>query len=54
MATTQIDAGLENAFDIDARDHLAGTNRVAGSAVPVGDRLPRPGRSFVGRVTLRW
>jgi iron complex outermembrane receptor protein len=39
-------AGVENIFDSTARDHLAGLNRVTGSDVAVGERLPGAGRSY--------
>ena len=40
-----IDVALENLFDENYADHLAGINRVLGSDVPVGQRIPSPGRS---------
>lgn len=40
----QLEAGVENLFDRDYRAHLAGRNRVAGSDVALGDRLPGAGR----------
>jgi len=40
----QLEAGVENLFDRDYRTHLAGRNRVAGSDVALGDRLPGAGR----------
>ena len=40
-----ISAGIENVLDKKYTDHLAGTNRVANSDVPVGEKLPGYGRS---------
>lgn len=48
----RVDVGIENLFDRAYRDHLAGYNRIAGSDVPVGARLPGTGRSAFLRV--RW
>ena len=48
----RIDAGIENLFDRQYLEHLAGYNRIAGSDVPVGARLPGPGRSAF--IRLRW
>ena len=36
-------AGVENLFDRFYEDHLAGYNRIAGSDVALGDRLPGAG-----------
>jgi iron complex outermembrane receptor protein len=47
-------AGIDNVTDALYRDHLSGFNRVANSSVPLGQRLPGPGRSFYGRMALRW
>lgn len=41
--TTEL--AVENVFDKRYSDHLGGVNRVAGSVVGVGERLPAPGRS---------
>ena len=40
-----LSAGVENLFDRRYEPHLAGYNRVMESDVPVGARLPAPGRS---------
>lgn len=48
----RLDAGIENLFDRRYLEHLAGYNRIAGSDVPLGSRLPGPGRSAF--VRLRW
>jgi iron complex outermembrane receptor protein len=39
-----VDLALENLFDQRYEDHLTGINRVFGSDVPVGARIPGPGR----------
>jgi iron complex outermembrane receptor protein len=46
--------GVENVFDNFYIDHLSGFNRVAGSAVPVGRRLPGPGRNLFANISLTW
>lgn len=46
--------GVENVFDKFYIDHLSGFNRVADSAVPVGRRLPGPGRNLFANVSLSW
>ncbi|REL32443.1 TonB-dependent receptor [Thalassotalea euphylliae] len=38
-------AGIDNVFDKDYRSHLSGYNRVQGSDIPVGQRLPGEGVS---------
>ena len=43
--------GRENAFDTRYADHLDGVNRVAGSDVAVGERIPGWGRSLHVRLT---
>lgn len=48
----RIDAGIENLFDKYFLDHLSGYNRITGSDVAVGSRLPGAGRSAF--VRLRW
>jgi iron complex outermembrane recepter protein len=48
----RLDAGIENLFDRQYLEHLAGYNRIAQSDVPVGARLPGPGRSAL--IRLRW
>ena len=48
----RLDFGIENLFNRAYREHLAGYNRIAGSDVPLGQRLPGPGRSAFLR--LRW
>lgn len=48
----RLDAAVENLFDRRVYDHLAGINRIAGSDVAVGAKLPMPGRSVF--VRLRW
>ena len=46
------DASVENLFDKNYTEHLTGYNRVSGSDVPLGARLPGAGRSAF--VRLRW
>ncbi|OZA18774.1 MAG: TonB-dependent receptor [Novosphingobium sp. 17-62-19] len=48
----RVDAGVENLFDKLYVEHLAGYNRITGSDVAVGARLPGAGRSAF--VRLRW
>jgi iron complex outermembrane receptor protein len=48
----RLDLGIENLFDIYYLDHLAGYNRITGSDVPLGSRLPGTGRSAFARI--RW
>ena len=47
-----LDASVENLFNKNYTDHLAGYNRVSGSDVALGARLPGAGRSAF--VRLRW
>lgn len=49
-----IEAGLENLFDREYRPHLAGRNRVTGSDVAVGDRLPGAGRGVFVALRSAW
>jgi iron complex outermembrane receptor protein len=49
-----INAGVENIFDKNYADHLSGINRVNGTDVPVGDRVPGHGRSFFASLRLRY
>ncbi len=42
----RISAGIENLFDKEYRRHLSGFNRVSGSDVDQGERLPGAGRNF--------
>lgn len=48
----RLDFGVENLFNTYYLEHLAGYNRIAGSDVPVGARLPGAGRSAF--VRARW
>lgn len=48
----RLDLGIENLFDTYYLDHLAGYNRITGSDVPLGSRLPGAGRSAFAR--MRW
>lgn len=49
-----LQAGLENVFDEAYADHLGGINRVSGSDVAVGERLPGYGRSGYLALRFRW
>ncbi len=42
----RVEAGVENVFDKRYADHLGGVNRVAGSDLAVGGRVPNAGRFF--------
>lgn len=48
----RLDLGIENLFDTYYLEHLAGYNRITGSDVPLGARLPGAGRSAFARI--RW
>lgn len=48
----RLDLGIENLFDTHYVEHLAGYNRITGSDVALGARLPGAGRS--GYVRIRW
>ena len=52
MPTLSLDASVENLFDKNYVEHLAGYNRVSGSDVAVGARLPGGRRSAF--IRLRW
>jgi len=52
MQGLTLDASVENLFNKKYSDHLAGYNRVSGSDVALGARLPGAGRSAF--VRLRW
>ncbi len=49
-----LQAGLDNVLDELYADHLGGINRVGGSDVAVGQRLPGPGRYVYGALRLSW
>jgi iron complex outermembrane receptor protein len=49
-----LDLGLENVTDEYYTDHLAGINRVLGSDVAVGDRIPGAGRFVYASVSFRF
>lgn len=51
-STLSLDARIENLLDNDYSQHLAGYNRVSGSDVPLGARIPGAGRSAF--IRLRW
>lgn len=47
-------AGVDNLLDKNYTDHLSGFNRVLGSDVPVGRRLPGPGINGYLQVAYSW
>ncbi|MDD3761755.1 MAG: TonB-dependent receptor [Nevskiales bacterium] len=47
-------AGVSNLFDTLYRDHTSGINRVIGSDVAVGERVPGFGRSVYARLRYSW
>ncbi len=47
-----VSVGVENLFDREYQDHLTGYNRVVGSDVPVGARVPGYGRNLYLRLQL--
>ncbi|MFQ3322873.1 MAG: iron complex outermembrane receptor protein [Pseudomonadales bacterium] len=49
-----INAGVNNLFDREYNDHLAGVNRAGGSDVGVGDRIPGSGRNLFARAVWAW
>lgn len=49
-----VSLGVENLFDRQYINHLSGFNRIMGSSVSVGDRVPGVGISFFGKVEYRW
>ncbi len=49
-----INAGIENVFDENYADHLSGINRVSGTDVPVGERVPGHGRNYFASVQLQY
>lgn len=49
-----IEAGVENLLDEAYAPHLAGRSRVGASDVPVGERLPGPGRGVWARLTAQF
>lgn len=49
-----IEAGVENLFDAAYAPHLAGRSRVGASDVPLGERLPGPGRGVWARLTAQF
>lgn len=50
----RIEAGVENLFDEQYQPHLAGRSRVGASDVPLGERLPGPGRGAWVRLTTQF
>ncbi len=49
-----LEAGAENLFDKRYAPHLAGRSRVGASDIPVGERLPGPGRGIWARITAQF
>ena len=49
-----INLGVENVFDKAYQDHLGGYNRVAGSDVPLRERLYSKGRNYYIRLNAIW
>ena len=49
-----LEAGVENLLDERYADHLGGINRVAGSDVAVGERLPGAGRFGYAALRFTW
>jgi iron complex outermembrane receptor protein len=41
-----VNAGVDNVFDKDYAEHLSGINRVSGTDVPLGERVPGYGRNY--------
>ncbi|MDJ0928549.1 MAG: TonB-dependent receptor [Gammaproteobacteria bacterium] len=50
----QFRAGVENLFDKDYANHLAGFNRTMPSDVPFGERLPGTGVNWFGQLAYAW
>lgn len=46
-------AGVENLFDTLYEEHLAGINRVTGSAIPMGEKIPGAGRGVFLRLNIK-
>ncbi len=53
-AKLQIRFGIENVFDRHYTNHLAGFNRVAGSSVPFGSRVPGTGLNAFAQLQVGW
>lgn len=49
-----LEAGVENLLDEAYAPHLAGRSRVGASDVPLGERLPGPGRGIWARLTAQF
>ena len=52
--TLDIQLGVENIFDKAYQDHLGGYNRVAGSDVPLRERLYSKGRNYYISLDASW
>lgn len=46
--------GVDNVFDENYADHLSGINRVIGTDVPVGERVPGYGRNYFASINLKY
>lgn len=51
---TRLLAGVDNLFDRFHREHLAGFNRVRNPDIPLGARLPGPGRNLYVSLSHSW
>ncbi|MCS5586925.1 MAG: TonB-dependent receptor [Porticoccaceae bacterium] len=52
--STQIRGGLSNIFDRAYSSHVAGCNRIAGSDITLGDKLPGLGRTAYIALQINW
>jgi iron complex outermembrane receptor protein len=50
----RVNLGIRNLFDKTYRDHLSGVNRVMGSDIAVGDRVPGAERSLYASLEYKW
>lgn len=50
----RLNAGIDNLLDRAYTNHLSGFNRVLGSDVPIGMRLPGEGRNLYATLTYDW
>ena len=49
-----VKAGVDNVFDKEYADHLSGINRVNGTDVPLGERIPGYGRNYYASLQLSY
>ena len=52
--TVSLSGGIENLFDRDNTDHLSGVNRVIGTDIARGEKLPGYGRSLYLALNVSW